>query len=1110
MAAMKIVLFLCACVFISQTSCQLPQLSASFDLQEELANNTLVGSLITELDLGSKINVSLNEVAFNFLQQSGAEYELFRVEQTTSKIFTKLKIDREAETVCKYKEECVFDFDVAARKAPQYFQIINVRINITDINDNTPFFENSIIQLNISESTTTNQTVLSIDGAMDLDRGKDNSVKSHELVQQNSDFRLQVVKSQFDESEKLNIITNVNLDRERKDFYELKILARDGGNPVRTGTLTIRVNVLDENDNTPQFLTERVSISVNETEPVNKTIYKFTAVDIDAGLNGAVMYKFKTFLTNEAEFRQLFAINNRTGEVYINGKLEYIPDMVYSVIIEAYDQGNNPKSSTARLDVTVKDVGNNQPKITLTFFVNTISSHVAEVDESEPLGFVIAHITVEDTDSGENGQVTCRTYSTYFALQSIADKGYTVIIQHKLDRETADMHNISVTCADKGSPVLDDTVHFTVKVKDSNDNPPKFSEYYYNVNIYENNNIGQSIITVTATDPDEGPNAKITYSMEPITSTRFSIDSNSGLVTSNINFDRELMAHLTFQVRAMDHGNPPKNNTATVVVAIKDVNDNSPTFTKANFLYTISENMPAGEHVGNENLQAVDEDQGKNGEVVYSLPKGFNASSIPFVVLSTGEIKTNRSLDREQMSRYDFPVIATDRGTPSRTGSANVTVQVLDQNDNVPVFIFPNRENSSIHIPNTTPVETIIASIQAYDVDDDSQGNGNGKVMYSITEGNTDGIFYLNHETGSLFYRKAVSFKDRSNKEFLLRISARDNGSPVLESLQSLTVVVHYSNASVAASTSPEESDNKYVLIVVSVVCATFVCSVGLVACIIVLRKRGDLKSKTAGLNTPCNRPPPPLYDAAPPHGNNNNKGYPVPPPPGKQLKNQLTFPGNREFTKAQLMERLTGSPAHMKLSPEESPSETSAETMGTDSGHGGSEEDFANHTHDQRLGSDPRYNYKKDIFVIHENVRNNGVNIPSKVQGQNDPPKYASLYQRGPQSNSKYLDDSFLTSSVNSMWSEQNAGISRQNSNAKTQQTLPTIPAWSSLNRDGGKFSLNDSMIFYKDGTLGSQSAHSREEDDCRSTTTSGSYTINPEDLDEEIGRLRSRDLFV
>ena len=147
---------------------------------------------------------------------------------------------------------------------------------------------------------------------------------------------------------------------------------------------------------------------------------------------------------------------------------------------------------------------------------------------------------------------------------------------------------------------------------------------------------------------------------------------------------------------------------------------------------------------------------------------------------------------------------------------------------------------------------------------------------------------------------------------------------------------------------------------------------------------------------------------------------------------------------------------------------------------------------------------YKKDIFVIHEPSRNSGIKRPRKLPP--DPPQYASLYKNKPNKSAKYLDDSLLTSSINSMWSEHNVGISRQNSSAATVQTLPTIPAWSGLHSDS-RFSTNDSLIFYKDGTLGSQSVHSRDDDDC--TTTSGSYTINPDELDDELNA-RPRDLFV
>lgn len=1076
----------------------------TFHLKEDLPNNTLIGSLEQEIGLSAKINDSLPNLKFTFKKKEEPIISLFRL-SNSSQLFTNQVIDREKVSACQYKPQCVFNFEIVVTSyASSYFGEINVQVNVTDVNDHSPKFDPNFIRLSLPESTTANKSVYRVEPAQDYDTGGNNSVQSYELNQitpsgsASMDFRMEEIRSISEVSR--NILTNVNLDYEREQLYVYHILARDGGNPQRTGTFTLEVNVVDENDNSPVFDKSQAAVTIEEYTAVNTPFYVFHASDKDSGKNGQIEFRFKKFQEQWQEIATLFSIHNETGTVKVIGNLKYEHGKVYHIIVEATDKGDIPRYATAQLDVTVKDSGNNAPKININFLSTDQGNNTVSVSEDAFLEQAIAIVIVEDSDTGPNGEVTCRTFNTFFGLQSL-DDGYKVIIQHYLDRETQSSHHIKITCADKGTPVLDSVLEFTVNVLDANDNPPKFSQFYYNAKVNETNNRGKEIIQVLATDKDIGKNGQISYFIEPPTDNRFSIGPETGIVTANVDFDREQSVHITFTVRATDHGTPPQNTTANIWLDIEDVNDNPPNFLKANFVFSVDENLPNGSFVGA--VQAVDKDEGKNGEFDFSISGDYsNKSVIPFTVSPSGEIKTYESLDREFLNRYDFQVLAVDKGDPSLTGTAHVTININDKNDNAPIFIFPSTDNHTIIIPNTTPLESIIASIQAYDLDEDTNGYGNGKVMFYIDGGNEGGIFYLNHDTGSLHFRKAVSVAQ--DYTFHLKIRARDNGHEALEAKRDLDIIVKYMNATASSIPDPNDSD-KNILIVVIVVCVTIVVSVALIALICMLRRKNEDKMKDDGPPfLASGSPTSALYDRPPAYPYQNGT-------PGDKSRPRVSFSKeNDTFTKQQLMEKMTGHPngrneqgkytGHNQQNPkshtEESPSEISGETIPSDSGHGGSEEDFNSHNHnnnmDKRIPLQPSY-LKNGVFMMQEPINNHSNTLPNER-------RLNSTSSNLPVS--KYIDDSLLTSSINSLWSD-NHTVNRQNS--CNVQKLPTIPAWTGYHQ-GDR--MNDSLLFYsKDTTLGSHSAHSRDDDEC--TTTSGSYTINPDEIDDSFDN-RPRDMFV
>ncbi|KAJ8297953.1 hypothetical protein KUTeg_024484 [Tegillarca granosa] len=808
----------------------------------------------------------------------------------------------------------------------------------------------------------------------------------------------------------------------------------------------------------------------------NSVIYKLTAIDKDSGNNGRVVYKLKDF--QKSEIYNLFAIGETTGELTVIGKLVYEPGKIYNIYIEASDKGDNPNVAQALVRVTVEDTGNNPPKITVNFFGQPSSDKEVEISENATVGHVVAYIDVEDQDTGANGEVSCSTYNTYFGLTSTQNaKGYNVIVQHVLDRETLPQHSVTISCRDKGTPRFEDTAKFIVKLRDVNDNQPRFSKHVYkDIRIYENNPIGMSIIQVTATDNDYGKNGEVRYAMYPSTDTRFKVHPLTGLITANMVFDRETSTHIRFEVIAVDSGLPnPLSSYASVLIDVLDRNDEKPDFVKAFFEFQLRENLPSGTTVGF--VSATDNDEAESGSLVYSFPSGYKNNSIPFVVLSTGEIKTNQALNREDQSRYDFYVMAKDKGTPPLNSTAHVVVFVQDENDNKPQFIFPNKENYTITIPNTIPSDSIIATLQAYDVDDGENGN----IMYFLKAGDNDGIFYLDHATGSLYVKKLMNILE--DKRYNLLIQVTDRGSPVKVEEQSMVIVIKYTNV----TTAPQhfEDSDRFVLIAVSVICVTFVLSMGLIAVICLLKRREEDKKKASVL-FPVNRVPPTapnLYDQAPPVTNNNyeNTSLDI----NGRNKTKVSFSLDTEnpketFTKMQILEKYTGSMSQQqnKHTREESPSETSGETITSQDSGRGKTQTF-----------EPLFVPGKDshpsIYVIRQHSRNGRSDNPGKTNSLDKPlPQRQTSLQ-------DHSQDSLLTTSFNSMWSEPS------HHNLKNIGTLPTVPSISAWT--GG--------LFYKDGTLGSHSAHSRDDDEC--TTTSGSYTINEDDLDLDFPT-RPRDLFV
>lgn len=813
-----------------------------FTMVEEVSSGYPVGSIANKSV--EFLGTNTTDLVYNLMTQKSTEAQtLFSINDQTGDLFTIVKIDREH--VCKeYDTTCKVSFDVGvSSKDRQFFQIVSVNVFIEDINDNAPLFAMDMYFLNVSEGTHIGYTHI-IQQAVDKDTGANNSVQSYELVtdeQFKGYFTLNVTKS-LDQRFSVKLILAKLLDRELVDFFSVRVIAKDGGSPQMSGTITINVNVLDTNDNTPEFTQNFYNKTVKDNTVAMETILTLSAVDKDLGDNGRVSYRLSEFQKDKDILDQLFLIVSETGELKVKSDLTSVAGNSYQFYVEAFDHGQEPLWSQAQVEIHIEDYGNNAPVVSISFLTPGNMGFV-NISENDKNSTFVAHVNVEDPDTGLNGEVDCSISNTHFAMVKI-DKGYKVVVNAVLDREVLNSYNLTVTCTDKGTPVMSTATSFAVRITDYNDNKPVFGKQTYTAKLKENNVGNEMFAQVSAADADEGINAMFNFQPHEDVKGRFIIDPNTGIIKANSVFDREVEPTVTFRVLAVDDGSPKLTGTATVVLTITDENDNDPKFTKSVYGFTVLENQQTGASV--DTLEATDLDEGVNAEFDFSISPDY-VSTVPFDVIShTGVIMTTKQLNREERSRYDFVVVVTDRGDRTLSSLAHVTVTVADVNDNAPIVTFPRPSNNSVAVPYPDYETNYITTVEAYDLDEGI----NKELEFSIKSGNDLDIFEIDAVSGVLSFKKQIDTEE--SKFIALEVSVKDKGNPPLEVVKTLYVELQYTNATFLKSTE-EPINSKYIIISVVVVMVTLVISGAIIGVILFLRTVDLKKKQKAGDSSSTN-----------------------------------------------------------------------------------------------------------------------------------------------------------------------------------------------------------------------------------------------------------------
>ncbi|XP_073689040.1 protocadherin gamma-A12 [Garra rufa] len=627
-----------------------------YSVPEELQRSSVIGNVAR--DLGIDVTELVRRNARVVAEGSRQFCEL---NAETGFLLVSERMDREE--LCAQSAPCVLQFQLLLENPLKVYSLL---LDIQDINDNSPAFDNGQIELELLESTVLGRR-FPLESAHDPDIGA-NSVQHYQLSE-NEYFALEM-NTQVDHNAYPELVLKKPLDRENQADHFLTLSGVDGGRPFRSGTASIHIHVLDANDNVPVFARSVYKVRVQENSARGTVLVKLNATDLDSGIYGEISYSFSHV---PDKTRGVVKIDHMTGEVKVMGDLDYEEASSHELDVQAKDGGG--QSSHCKLIIDVIDVNDNAPVI-------AIKSTSATVLEDASPGTMVALLHVYDLDTGTSGRVTCEISDDVpFKLVAEVKNYFMLVINGVLDREQCPHYNITVIAVDAGTPRLFSSKTVAITVTDINDNPPIFRHSDYSIKFTENQPQQTPVIKVRADDADEGQNARIMYSLSEDATSHLSINAETGEIFTLLPFDYEISTHFHVQVMARDEGRPSFTSTCTVQIFIADQNDNAPVV-----LYPVQFDgylahdivpraAPAGYLVTK--VVAVDADAGHNAWLSYRIVKATHPNLFS-IGLHCGEIRTLRPFAEDDEIKQILIVSVRDNGFESLSATATVNIMIED------------------------------------------------------------------------------------------------------------------------------------------------------------------------------------------------------------------------------------------------------------------------------------------------------------------------------------------------------------------------------------------------------------------------------------------------
>ncbi|XP_074594055.1 fat-like cadherin-related tumor suppressor homolog isoform X2 [Brevipalpus obovatus] len=455
------------------------------------------------------------------------------------------------------------------------------------------------------------------------------------------------------------------------------------------------------------------------------------------------------------------------------------------------------------------------------------------IRENQQIGLRIARLAAKDLDRGFEGQLVYsmnfhlydhfKTYSRGIPF-NIDWKNGDFIVQDAIDREIQSSYDLNITACDLAQPPQCSSLKLNVIIDDENDNSPLFDRSIYHFSVPEDARLGTKIAEFHASDSDSGASKLIKYSLLNHEG-QFTVESDSGVLTTRNVLDRESVSSYELFLRATDSGFPSLSSTVRVIIRVEDVNDNPPIFIESSRAIWIREDYPVGSLLTK--VSAHDFDEGQNGQVryfirssspsidddiPYSADKVYNPESdfeerVFSIDELTGNIRLAGKLDFESRQEYQITVIARDEGTPSLESNFTLKLNVedVDENQFTPKFKVKGHEGGGNlaaegSVLENSPIGTFV--VRLFATDDDCL-HCKHPVDYQIVYGDGLGRFTVN-EDGKIFTK--VVLDREKNWRYWLAVLAKDKSMAPKTALIHVLILIDDVNDNTPVADEPSYS----------------------------------------------------------------------------------------------------------------------------------------------------------------------------------------------------------------------------------------------------------------------------------------------------------------
>ncbi|CAG2220021.1 unnamed protein product [Mytilus edulis] len=708
-----------------------------------------------------------------------------------------------------------------------------ITVNIQDMDDNQPEFEFPSYMVNVTEMGSQTSGPSTLPGlTMKVTDPDDASFAGFNItitkaVPFENNFLVSPDNGVGSALISLTIVNPSLLDYEVADnrIQTVTVVATDKNNASRTSVTVVTINILDANDNYPEFSQAGYFFSAREDLAVGQPIGSVTGTDRDSGLNAALRYRLSgtgADILNYNDFGPVFNPPTYTTSIretdlsllntgHCPGhrqriiKQYNIQNCVLSVTrtinynetpnnqgffvltVEATDADQPPQRTNTTITVSIIDENNHDPIFAPTVYSGSIS-------EIAPRDTPITTVSATDADFGSNGNIKYYIWSggqDNFAIN--ADNGaITVSTRKNLDYDNIKLYNVTIHARDEGGPPRTGTASVLVTITDANNKLPVFPKQVYTTNIQESVGIGAIVDTVTATDPDStsslvysilrssivarDSNGAVINSVFPFDyRDAFTINNVTGLITTALKLSRDAAATIDFNVQAQDiNAQEPSPQTATADVLITILADASvdpyfaPPWTVVNPNYNFRISEETNVQTMLTTLIATDPAISENVQNFEEVP-GSDIGDYFSVDRTTGQIRIKKRLDYESLNNKFLELGVIAIGTQAQT-TASVTIQVTDINDNAPQFL---ASEYSFSVDEDRVYPTQVGNIYASDLDSGSYAS----VQYSLTgQGAGDFLMFTSSkQEGLVFIRQGTKLDHETIPVYNLQVVATDN-----------------------------------------------------------------------------------------------------------------------------------------------------------------------------------------------------------------------------------------------------------------------------------------------------------------------------------------------